>query len=382
MTLVTESPSSRSATDGVPSLVRRSASWAWRLLAIGAAVVAVVYLLVFFAQVTVPFALAVLGAAMLSPVVAALTRRGVPRAVAVLGTLLVAGTVVTAFVASVARQITRGLPELVDDAVNSVERLRNWLVTGPIGLDPRQVERLGDDAVAAIQHNEGLITHGALLTVASLGEVVAGIAMALFVLIFLLYDGRSVWRFVTAVVPGGNRERVREAGEAGFTTLTSYVRTTVIVAFVDAVGIGIGLVVLQVPLAIPLAALVFCGAFIPIVGAFVAGTVAVLVALISHGWAVALITLLIVVAIMQIESHVLHPFLMGRSVRLHPLAVVLGIAVGGIAAGVIGALLAVPAIAFANSVVRYLLATRAQRDAAVAQPESTIIGTQIQPEES
>src|SRR6185369_10946774 len=151
-------------------------------------------------------------------------------------------------------------------------------------------------------------------------------------------------------------ERVRDAGRAGFHSLIGYVRATFLVALVDAVGIGTGLAIMGVPLALPLASLVFLGAFVPLVGAVVAGFLAVIVALIAKGLIYALITLGLIIAVQQLEGHVLQPLVMGRAVSIHPLAVVLAIAGGGVLAGIVGALLAVPAVAFVNSAARVLLA--------------------------
>ena len=158
------------------------------------------------------------------------------------------------------------------------------------------------------------------------------------------------------VLPCTVRERVRDAGRSGFHSLIGYVRATFLVALVDAVGIGTGLAIMAVPLALPLASLVFLGAFIPLVGAVISGFLAVVVALLAKGIVYALLVLGLIIAVQQLEAHVLQPFVMGRAVSIHPLAVVLGIAAGSVIAGIVGALLAVPVIAFLNSAVRVLVA--------------------------
>ena len=191
------------------------------------------------------------------------------------------------------------------------------------------------------------------------GGVLAGIVgalLVLFTLIFLLHGGRNIFAFVTKMFPVHVRDRVRDAGRAGFRSLIGYIRATFLVALVDATGIGVGLAVMGVPLALPLASLVFLGAFIPLVGAVLTGGLAVIVALIAKGWVYALITLGLIIAVQQLEAHVLQPLVMGRAVSIHPLAVVLGIAAGGVLAGIVGALLAVPTIAFLNSAIRVLTA--------------------------
>jgi len=163
---------------------------------------------------------------------------------------------------------------------------------------------------------------------------------------------------------------VRDAGRAGFRSLIGYVRATFLVALVDAVGIGTGLAIMGVPLALPLASLVFLGAFIPLVGAVVAGFFAVVVALIAKGWIYALITLGLIIAVQQLEGHVLQPLVMGRAVSIHPLAVVLSIAAGAVLAGIVGALLAVPTVAFLNSAVRVLMARDPAAEEAALQSEA------------
>ena len=193
-------------------------------------------------------------------------------------------------------------------------------------------------------------------TAATVTEIVTGALLVLFTLIFFLHGGRNIWQFVTKIFPEHVQERVRDAGRAGFQSLIGYVRATFLVALVDAVGIGTGLAIMGVPLALPLASLVFLGAFIPLVGAVIAGFLAVVVALIAKGFVYALITLALIIAVQQLEGHVLQPLVMGRAVSIHPLAVVLAIAAGGVLAGIVGALLAVPTVAFLNSAVRVLLA--------------------------
>ena len=191
----------------------------------------------------------------------------------------------------------------------------------------------------------------------------------LFSLIFLLHGGRNIFAFMTQVFPPAARSRVRDAGRAGFHSLIGYVRATFLVALVDAIGIGTGLAIMGVPLALPLASLVFMGAFVPLVGAVVTGFVAVIVALLTKGLIYALITLGLILAVQQVEGHVLQPLVMGRAVSIHPLAVVLAIAGGAVLAGIVGALLAVPLVAFLNSAIRVLLASDPQAEAAEMKAE-------------
>ena len=200
-------------------------------------------------------------------------------------------------------------------------------------------------------------------------EIVTGALLVLFTLIFFLHGGRNIWQFVTKIFPETVQERVRDAGRAGFQSLIGYVRATFLVALVDAVGIGTGLAIMGVPLALPLASVVFLGAFIPLVGAVIAGFLAVVVALLAKGFVYALFTLALVIAVQQLEGHVLQPLVMGRAVSIHPLAVVLAIAAGGVLAGIVGALLAVPIVAFLNSAVRVLAASEPEAEVEAQESE-------------
>jgi predicted PurR-regulated permease PerM len=304
----------------------------------------------------VPVALATLLAALLLPVVDFLDRRGAPRGGAVALVLLGGFAVVGGILAFVVTQFVEGAPALVDQMSTSIKGVGDWLTQGPLHVNQQQIDSARKSAIEALQNNQEKLTSGALSTASTLTEIVTGALLVLFTLIFVLHGGRNIYGFVTKLFPEDVRERVRDAGRAGFRSLVGYVRATFLVALVDAVGIGTGLAIMGVPLALPLASLVFLGAFIPLVGAVIAGFFAVVVALIAKGWIYALITLGLIIAVQQLEGHVLQPLVMGRAVSIHPLAVVLAIAGGGVLAGIVGARLAVPTVAFLNSAVRVLMA--------------------------
>ena len=289
-----------------------------------------------------------------SPAVQALRRHGVPRAAAaalvLVGGLAALGGVLTFVIVT----FVRGVPALAAQLSASVDTVVGWLATGPLQLSTTQLANVQAQVLATLSANQASITSGALTTAATLGETVTEALLVVFVLIFLLHGGAGIWQFLLGAVPAGVRTRVDVAGRRGLAALVSYVRATAVVAVVDALAIGIGLAVLGVPLAVPLAALVFLGAFVPIIGAVVGGGVAVLVALVANGPVSALIVLGIIIAVMQLEGHVLQPLLLGRAVKLHPLAVVLAIATGLVVAGIAGALFAVPLLAVLNSGIRSL----------------------------
>ena len=230
-----------------------------------------------------------------------------------------------------------------------------WLAQGPLAVSDGQIGDAVDSLQQKVTQNQGALASGALTTAATVGEMLTGFFLVLFVLFFFLRDGAQIWHFVCRLLPGPARLSTAGAGHYAWHSLVSYVRATVFVAFVDAVGIGVGLLLLRVPLALPLAALVFLSAFIPVVGAALSGVVAVLVALVANGPVTALIVLAIVIAVQQLEGNVLQPMIMGRAVSLHPLAVLLALSVGIVVAGIVGGLVAVPILAVANTAIRYLL---------------------------
>jgi predicted PurR-regulated permease PerM len=364
----------RSAPDdqAVSPLVRKMAAWAWRLLVLLAALVSLLWVVAKVEVIVVPVALATMLAALLVPLVDWLDRRGAPRGGAVALVLLSSFAILGGILTFVVSQFVSGLPSLVEQVTHSIDSLQTWLVEGPAHLSREQISHAGDSAIKALNDNQEKLTSGALSTASTVTEIVTGALLVFFTLIFFLHGGRNIWEFVARIFPSSVRERVTDAGRAGFHSLIGYVRATFVVALVDAVGIGTGLAIMSVPLALPLASLVFLGAFIPLVGAIVTGFLAVIVALLTKGAVYALITLGLIVAVQQLEAHVLQPLVMGRAVSLHPLAVVLGIAGGGVLAGIVGALLAVPTIAFLNSALRVLLADdpaaeEAKQEAAVGE---------------
>ena len=355
--------------ESVSPLVRKTAAWAWRLLVILAAIVTVLWLILRLEILFVPVALATILAALLMPVVDFLDRRGAPRGGAVALVLLSGIALFGGLLAFVITQFVDGAPALVGQVSTSIEGVGRWLTDGPLHVSPQQINTARDAAIEALTSNQEKLTSGALSTAGTVTEILTGALLVLFTLIFLLHGGRNIFGFVTKIFPAHVRGRVRDAGRAGFRSLIGYVRATFLVALVDAVGIGVGLAIMGVPLALPLASLVFLGAFVPLVGAVLTGLLAVVVALIAKGWVFALITLGLIIAVQQLEGHVLQPLVMGRAVSIHPLAIVLVIAGGAVLAGIVGALLAVPALAFLNSAIRVLTAEDAAEEEAAMEAE-------------
>jgi predicted PurR-regulated permease PerM len=370
-----------SIDDGLPRGVRIAGAWAWRLILFVAAAYLLIRVIAMLHIVVIPVAVALLLAALFEPAVRGLRNRGVNRSLAA-GTVLVGGLAAVSgglglIVGTVISQFD-DLSAQVRDGVNEVE---TWLTRGPLELSQAQLTGWLARLQQQMSENQGAIVSGALSTATTVGEVLAGFFLVLFTLFFFLRDGAQIWRFLCRLLPQPARVPVARAGHYSWHTLGSYVRATVLVAFVDAVGIGIGLAVLRVPLALPLAALVFLGAFIPVIGATLSGTVAVLVALVTQGPVIALIVLGVVIGVQQLEGHVLQPLIMGRAVALHPLAVILAIATGVVVAGIVGALVAVPLLAVANTAVRYLTAHPQGEPTPDRQPPGTRPVDDEQPED-
>lgn len=340
-----------SVRQGVPRTLRVSAALGWRLLVVVAALYVIGIVARYLAALVVPVAIALLLAALLAPAVDYLAKHKVPRGLAtalvLVGGLAVLGGVLTFVII----MFINGLPALQIQLSASIVRIVGWLTTGPLHLSHAQLQTVRDRLLAALNANQAGITAGALTTATTISKTFAQILLVLFTLIFFLYDGAGIWQFVLRAAPRTARTRLDIAGHRSQTALVSYVRATAAVAVVDAAGIGIGLSILGIPLAVSLAALVFLGAFIPIIGAALTGGIAVLIALVTKGLISALFVLGIVIAVMQLENHVLQPLLLGRAVNLHPLAVVLAIATGVLSAGIVGALLAVPLLAVLNSAI-------------------------------
>jgi predicted PurR-regulated permease PerM len=355
----------------LPRAVRTAGAWAWRFILFVAAAYLLLRVIALLHLVIIPVVVAVLLAALLQPAAAALVRRGMKRSLA--AALVLFGGLIFVFggLGLIIRTFIAQIDTLSSQVSEGIEEVQTWLSQGPLQLSNAELTQYVDRARQALTENQSAVTSGALSTATTLGEVVTGFFLVLFTLFFFLRDGNQIWSFLCRMLPREARVSTARAGHYSWHTLVSYVHATVLVAFVDAVGIGIGLLILGVPLALPLAALVFLGAFIPVVGATLTGAVAVLVALVANGPVSALIVLAIVIAVQQLEGHVLQPLIMGRAVALHPLAVILAIAAGIVVAGIVGGLIAVPLLAVLNTAIRYLVSHPAGDPTSNRQPPGT-----------
>lgn len=350
----------------VPFALRVAASWSWRLglvIVIGGVLI---YLLGRVSLLVIPLMIAGLLAALLLPLKKALQRRRVPDGLAVAITLVGFFGLITVALLLVGRQLALGFGSLWGEARAGIQQMLDWLAQGPLQLTASQIDRYLQDLGDAAQNNSASILSGALSFGTTAGHVAAGSLLTVFALIFFLLDGGRIWRFVVGLAPVRARAAVDGAGRRGWTSMAGYVRVQMLVAGVDAIGIGVGAAIIGVPLALPLGVLVFLGSFIPIVGALATGSVAVLLALVANGWVNALVMLAIVLLVQQLEGHVLQPLIMGPAVALHPLAVVLAVAGGTLLAGIPGALFSVPILAVLNTSVRYIAQRAWEYDPVVA----------------
>lgn len=348
----------------VPPGVDLAAAWAWRFLVIVAAGAVIAWTVGYLSVIVLPIVVALLVTALAVPAVDLLVRLRVPRGLAAL--LVVVGGLATVggLLTFVGQQVANGATDLAEQTVAGLGQIRTWLEDGPLNASDSQVDRWINDAQRLItdQTSDGQVVSRITEVGTTLTHVVAGFFIVLFATYFFMADGQRIWSWLVRLAPRAARPRVDSSGRVAWISLTQFVRATVIVALVDAIGIATWAWFLGVPFVAAIGVLVFLGAFVPMIGATVAGVVAVLVALVAQGPVAALLMLVGVIVVQQVEGHVLQPFLMGRWVSVHPLAVILAIAAGVIVAGIAGALVAVPLAAAVNAVVQHLAANTAPGD--------------------
>jgi predicted PurR-regulated permease PerM len=347
-------PSVRAAVDAaVPHGIAVAAAVAWRLLVIAAAVVLVGYAITKLLVIAIPFLVALLLTSLLRDPAEWLQARGVPRTLAAVlvvggGVLLLAGLlglIIPPFVDEASDLAGR-----VEDGVREVARS---FAGGPFDLTESEIDRAVDRAIDDLDGNSGSVASGVLSGALIAAEIAAAMLLTIFLTFFMVRDGDRMWAWLVKLPSPERRRTVRGAGERAWQALSAYVRGVAIVATVDAVFIGAGLVIVGVPLAFQLTVLTFLAAFFPIVGAFAAGGAAVLVALVANGVTEALIILALIIVVQQLEGNVLYPVLVGSQLKLHPVAMLLVLGVGGVLAGVAGAFLAVPIAAVVAAVIDY-----------------------------
>ena len=327
----------------VPFAMEVAGAWAWRIIMIAGAGWVLWKSLGHVSLLVISLLVALLLAALLSPAVMLLRKKGVraggAAAIAEIGMILVLAGIISL----TGQQILRGFVSMADNAMQGYQRLIGWLKNLGYEFGADQLNQLLNQAENAVSNNPSSVLHGVSQVGSTAAEVATGTLLTLFTLVFFLMEGERIWLFVTRLFPKDARAAVNGAGRAGWKSLGAYVRVQILVAAIDAIGIGVGAAILGVPLAIPLGVLVFLGSFVPVIGALISGAVAVLLALVALGPVQALIMLGIVLLVQQLESHI-----------LQPLAVIFSVAGGSIIFGAVGALFAVPTLSVVNTVVRYL----------------------------
>ena len=344
--------------DPVPRWLRSSAAIAWRLLVVGAAIAVTAYVLAYLRIVVLPVIVAILLSTILRPPTRWLSRHRFSDGAAALTVLLGAIAVLAGALAMAGAAIARQVSDLADSVQEGIREAGDALTEPPFDLSQADIDRYIDNAGEQLSDSSGALTggivHGAVLA----GEVITGLIITLLLTFFFLKDGPRIWRWLVDTFGGRQATRLDELARRSYSALTGYVRGLVLVGAADATMIGAGLAILGVPLVIPLMLLTFLAAFVPLIGAFSAGLAAVLIALVDGGVVTAAIVLALVVAVQQIEGHLLYPIIMGRTINIHPIAVILALAIGGITAGIIGVFISVPIVTVAATALAYVRETR------------------------
>ncbi|MDQ3887610.1 MAG: AI-2E family transporter [Actinomycetota bacterium] len=332
----------------------RVSTWSLRLLLVAGGVIVLGVLIGQLWMIVLPVFLAVILATVLWPLTAWLRRRFFPPAAAALTVMLGALTVLGALFAVLVPLVAGQVDEITTSASGGLQQIEDWLSESPLDLGRDQIDSALGEVIDRLQDSATAIISGVLTGVSAIASGLLTAALALVLAFFFVKDGPRFLPWLRRVVGMRAGRHLDDVLNRAWNALGSFIRTQALVSLVDAVFIGIGLVLLGVPLAFPLAVLTFFGGFVPIVGAFVAGALSVLVALVSEGLTTALIVLGIIIVVQQLESNVLQPILQGRSLRLHPTVVLLAVVAGGSLFGLAGAFLAVPIVAVMAEVLRYL----------------------------
>jgi predicted PurR-regulated permease PerM len=358
----------------VPPMLGKLAAWSWRLLVVLAAVGLVLYLLIQLKVIVIPVIIALFLATLLVPLVHWLERRGwkhLPAVLAVFGgAVLLIAAIVTGLVPLIGNELDT-LRQRADEGVAEVQR---YIASRPFGLSEADLNRYLDQARQRFTENSTGLTRGAVAGVTVAGEVITGLILSLFLTFFFVKDSERFTRWILDFAGRHREYHLREIGTRSATAVSGYLRGQATVGLVDAVFIGIGLAIIGVPLVVPLAFLTFVAAFLPLVGAVVAGVLAALVALVTKGVTTALLVVGLTVLVQQLEGHLLAPLVLGRAVALHPVVIILALAAGAILGGIIGAFLAVPIAAVVTAVGTYLRGEPVGEPADSGEPESETSG--------
>lgn len=328
--------------DDVPGWLRTGAAWSWRLLLLGAVIYVLVRIGIVLYVVLVPFTGALLLTALLQPLAARLRRAGLGPMGATWCVFALALVLIAGAAAFVTARVQAEYSNLVIQVRHTFTQVQSVLTGPPFHLHVASLQKVSADIVRYLGKHQTLVEGTVVAGGRIIAEVIAGLILMFFITFFLIKDGDRIWSWLTSALRPERRERVDAAGHAAWRAVVYYIRGTVAVAAIHATVMGVALSIMNAPLVAPLALLMFLAAFVPLVGALVAGALAILVVLAAKGWILAVVVLGILLVMNQLEGHLLQPQVVGKMVRLHPLAVILVLAVGGVLAGIFGAVIAVP----------------------------------------
>jgi predicted PurR-regulated permease PerM len=330
---------------GVPRLLQELAAWSWRLLLVAVVIYVSFRLAVALRLVVLPFIAAMLLTALLQPATAWMKRRGMAPLLATWCTFLAALLVIAGAITLFANRVSADYPALFAEVQKTADQVQRSLAGPPFRLNAHSLQKLTNDLVKYLSQHKTQVA-GTVLTGGKYAvEALTGLILTLFIGFFLLKDGARIWSWLIGGLHGQAHRRAVQAGDSAWRALVNYMHGTIAVACIHAVVIGLALWLIGVPLVVPLIVLVFLAAFVPIIGILIVGALACLIALATKGWVAAVILLAVLILENQIESHLLQPLVVGRIVKLHPLAIILVLAVGAIIAGIPGAIVAVPVAA-------------------------------------
>ncbi|HEY1671060.1 MAG TPA: AI-2E family transporter [Trebonia sp.] len=342
------------ASDAVPRWLRVSAGWAWRLLLLAGLLYVAGKVAALLYIVIVPFAAAILLTALLQPLTARLRRSGLGPLAATWCTLLLAFALIGGVVWLVTARVEAEYPALLTQVGHTSTQIQNWLASSPFHIRTGNLEKISDNLVNYLSQHRSAVEGAALTGGRIVVELLAGIVLCFFISFFLIKDGQRIWSWLISGLSAERGRRADLAGHAAWQAVVYYVRGTVVVAAIHAVVMGITLTIIGSPLVAPLALFMFVAAFVPLAGVLIAGTVAIIIVLAAKGLIAAVIVLAVMIVMNQLEGHLLQPQVVGKMVRLHPLAVILVLAVAGVVAGIAGAVVAVPITAALTSAARAL----------------------------
>jgi predicted PurR-regulated permease PerM len=327
--------------------------WTVRLLVIGVGLVALFWVMGQLWSILLPILFGLLLATILWPPVR-LMRKKIPNALAAMLSILALIVVVGGLIAVLAPQVTSQAQSLVDRASDGLSSLQSWAAGPPFNLGPDALGGLLDKGVKELQNNSQQVAGVLIGSLGAIGSAVVTFVLALVLCFFFLKDGPRFLPWLHTWIGSRTGAHIEVVADRVWTALGQYVWSQAAVALVDGVFIGLGVWLLGVPFALPIAVLTFFGGFVPIVGAFVAGAIATLVALVSNGVWTAVAVLAIVLVVQQLEGNEMQPILVGRTLKIHAAVVLTSVALGGTLFGIVGAFLAVPAVAVFQVIARYV----------------------------